>query len=68
MNRKTLSVTGMACNGCEQNIETALKNLANVTRVDADHTADTVEVVVSDDVTDESLHEAIEQAGYDVSA
>ncbi|QIO22678.1 heavy-metal-associated domain-containing protein [Haloarcula sp. JP-L23] len=67
MNRKTLSVTGMSCNGCERNVETALKNVGGVTRVDADHTGDTVEVVVNEDVKDEDLHGAIEQAGYEVS-
>lgn len=57
----------MACNGCEQNVENALQNINGVTRVDADHEADTVEVVVEDDVADDDLHAAIERAGYDVA-
>lgn len=67
MKRETLSVTGMACNGCEQNVENALQNINGVTRVDADHEGDTVEVVVEDDVADDDLHAAIERAGYDVA-
>ncbi|WP_042661828.1 heavy-metal-associated domain-containing protein [Haloferax sp. ATB1] len=68
MERKTLSVTGMSCNGCEQNVETALRNLDGVTRVDADHEADTVDVVIEDGVSDDDVNAAIEQAGYDVVA
>lgn len=67
MNRKTITVTGMSCNGCEQNVENALKNVEGVTRVEADHEGDTLEIVVGDDVTDDDVHAAIENAGYDVA-
>ena len=68
MERKTLAVTGMSCNGCEQNVENALQGLDGVSRVEADHEADTVNVVVDDAVTDNDLTTAIEGAGYDVAA
>lgn len=68
MKRETLDVTGMSCTGCEQNVETALRNLDGVTRVDADHEGATVEVVIEDDVSDDELHAAVEQAGFDVAA
>jgi copper chaperone len=68
MERKTFSVTGMSCNGCEQNVESALQKLDGVTRVESDHEADAVEVVVDDDAADDDIHAAIEQAGYDVTA
>lgn len=68
MNRQTLAVEGMACDGCEQNVEQALQKLEGVTRVTADHEADSVEVVVSDDTSDEDLSAAIREAGYDVAA
>lgn len=68
MERKKISVTGMSCNGCEQNVENALQAIGGVTRVDADHEDDIVEVVVEDDVSDNDLYVAIEQAGYDVTA
>ena len=67
MERKTLSVTGMSCNGCEQNVENALQGLDGVSRVEADHEADTVDVVMDDDVSDTDLTAAIEGAGYDVA-
>lgn len=68
MKRETLDVTGMSCTGCERNVETALRNLDGVTRVDADHEGATVEVVIEDDVSDDELHAAVEQAGFDVAA
>jgi copper chaperone len=67
MERKTISVTGMSCNGCEQNVETALRNLDGVSRVEANHDADAVDVVLEDGVADD-VNAAIEQAGYDVKA
>lgn len=68
MTRRTISVSGMACSGCEETVEQALRGLGNVTRVEADHETDTVDVVAEDDVTDEALAEAIHAAGYDVEA
>lgn len=68
MERQTLSVTGMSCNGCERNVENALQTVEGVTRVDADYEADSVELVVADDVSDADLRTAITQAGYDPSA
>lgn len=68
MERTTISVTGMSCNGCEQNVENALRTLDGVRRVEADHEADTVDVVVDDGVSDADLTGAIERAGYDVAA
>jgi copper chaperone len=57
----------MSCNGCEQNVENVLTTLDGVTRVDADHEGDTVEVVADEDVADDDLRAAIERAGYDVA-
>ena len=68
MKRETISVSGMSCSGCEQNVESALQNLADVNRVEANHEGDSVEIVVDDGVADDDIHAAIEQAGYDVTA
>lgn len=68
MERQTISVTGMSCNGCEQNVESALQNLDGVNRVDADHEANTVDLVLEDGISDDDVNAAIEQAGYDVVA
>ena len=68
MERKSLTVTGMSCTGCEQNVESALQNLDGVTRVEADHEGETVEVVVDEGVSDDEVAAAIEDAGYEVTA
>jgi copper chaperone CopZ len=68
LERNELVVDGMSCTGCEQNVENALTALDGVSRVDADHEGDTVEIVVDDAVSDDDLHAAIEGAGYDVVA
>lgn len=67
MKRETIGVTGMSCNGCEQTVESALTKIEGVSRVDANKEAETVEVVVEDDVADEDITSAIEQAGFDVA-
>jgi len=67
MERKTLSVTGMSCNGCERNVENALQSLDGVSRVEADHRDGTVDTVVDGSVSDNDLTTAIERAGYDVA-
>ncbi len=66
MERRTFSVTGMSCDGCEQTVTTSLKTLDGVNRAEADHEADAVEVVADDSVTDDDIYAAIEQAGYEV--
>ena len=68
MERKTLSVAGMSCNGCEQNVTNALTTLDGVNRVEADHEDDTVEVVADDSVSDDDIRAAVERAGYEVTA
>jgi copper chaperone len=68
MERRTVNATGMSCPGCEQNVESALRNLEGVNRVEADHEGETVEVVVEDDVSRDDVAAAIEDAGYEVPA
>jgi len=68
MRRERLTVTGMSCGGCEETVESALATVDGVTRADADNGADTVDVVVEDEVAEEELTEAIEGAGFDVAA
>ncbi|ADB61074.1 copper-binding protein, putative [Haloterrigena turkmenica DSM 5511] len=52
----------MSCDGCERNVESAVTNLEGVSRVEADHEGDAGE----DDVTEDDLHAAIREAGYEV--
>lgn len=62
----TVTVSGMMCGGCEQNVEETVGALASVSEVTADHEADTVEVV-HDGLADGDLQSAIEEAGYELA-
>ncbi len=68
MGQKTLSVTGMSCGGCEQNVTDALEALDGVESAEADNETDTVEIVADESVSDEQIQTTIEDAGYDVLA
>lgn len=68
MERRTIPVTGMSCGGCEENVKHALRNVKGVSRIEADHEADTVELVIEDGVAEGDIEAAIEDAGYDVVA
>lgn len=68
MDRRTLSVTGMACNGCEESVKNSLLALGDVNSVEADHETDTVEVVAAEAVSDDKLADAVRDAGYKVDA
>ncbi|WP_225334307.1 heavy-metal-associated domain-containing protein [Halomicrobium urmianum] len=65
---ETLDVTGMSCDGCEQNVVNALESTDGVESAEADHESGTVEVVLGDDVDDETLESAVDHAGYEVVA
>jgi copper chaperone len=68
MERKTISVAGMSCSGCEQNVENSLTTLDGVNRVEADHESETVEVVAEDEVSEDDIANAVRNAGYELVA
>jgi Copper chaperone len=68
MSEQTLTVSGMSCGGCEQNVEDALAALDGVSGVEADHEGDAVALVTEGDVTDDDIRAAVEDAGYEVPA
>jgi copper chaperone len=68
MERKTISVAGMSCNGCEQNVENSLTMLDGVNRVEADHESERVEVVAENEVSEDDIADAIRNAGYELVA
>ena len=62
---RTLRVPDMSCGHCEMSVREALGELEGVEAVRADHTTGEVELIYErDNVTDETLQEAIEEAGY----
>ncbi|WP_254768890.1 heavy-metal-associated domain-containing protein [Salinilacihabitans rarus] len=69
MERTTLPVDGMACDGCERNVTEALESLEGVSSATADHEAGEVRVEHDESlVDDETIAGAVEDAGYEVAA
>ena len=62
-----ITVTGMSCEGCEQNVEDALKELDGVMQASADHEAESVEISTEGEIEDTDIRSAIEDAGYEAA-
>ncbi|MFY9213371.1 MAG: copper ion binding protein [Tissierellaceae bacterium] len=62
---KTILVEGMSCQHCVKAVESALKELTEVNKVEVDLSLNKV-VVEGEDLVEEKLIEAIEEAGYEV--
>jgi copper chaperone len=67
MEQYELDVEGMSCTGCEENVTNAVKRVDGVHRVTADHETGGVEVT-GEEGTEDSVKQAIHDAGFDVSA
>ncbi|HSH36953.1 copper ion binding protein [Schnuerera sp.] len=63
--KKTMLVEGMSCNHCIMAVTNALKELDGVSNVDVDLENKKIEVL-GDNLLEENLKEAVEEAGYDV--
>jgi len=59
-------IEGMSCEHCVNHVTVALKELKGVTKVDVDLNAKTAIIEASDDVKDEDIKFAIDDAGYEV--
>ncbi len=67
MKSVTLNVEGMSCSHCVSAVIKAVSALAGVAAVDVDLSGKTVAVDYNDDqVSLESIRDAIEEEGYDV--
>lgn len=62
---ETLTVSGMSCAGCEQNVEDALESVDGVEAAEADRETDSV--TVEGELFADALVRAVEDAGYDAS-
>lgn len=67
MEQYEFQVDGMSCTGCEERVTNAAKHVEGVRRVDADHESGTVEIT-ADEGTEDTVRQAIHDAGYDVPA
>ncbi len=66
MKETVLNVKGMVCNGCENRVKNALKNIDGVEEVSANHETGVVKVTSNEDVLKEKLEETIEDIGFEV--
>lgn len=66
MKELIFKVEGMACNGCENRIQNALKTIEGVENVVASYTNGTVIVTLKTEVEESFLKEKIEDLGFDV--
>ena len=64
---KVLTVVGMMCGHCKAHVEKALAELTGVTSAQVDLEKKTAAVALSEDVPDDVLKNAVEQAGYTVT-
>ena len=66
MKETIIKVEGMVCNGCENRVQNALKNIDGVENVVADHTTGTVTVTSKNEVLESVMKEKIENIGFEV--
>jgi copper chaperone CopZ len=66
MKETIINVKGMVCNGCENRVKNALKNINGVESVEADHNTGIVKVISNDEVTESAIDEKIEDLGFEV--
>jgi copper chaperone len=65
--KKTLSIEGMSCDHCVNRVKNALSEVAGVSSVEVD-LAKKSAVVEGSGLDDESLKEAVAEAGYEAVA
>ena len=66
MKETIIKVKGMVCNGCENRVQNALKNIEGVKEVKADHNQGIVTVTANEEVSRTVMEEKIEDIGFEV--
>ena len=66
MKETIIKVEGMVCNGCENRVQNALKNIDGVENVVADYTTGIVKVTSKSEVPENVMKEKIENIGFEV--
>lgn len=65
MKETIIKVQGMACEGCENRIQNALKNMEGIEKVVANHKEGTV-IVKANEIDIDKVKERIEDLGFTV--
>ena len=66
MKETIIKVNGMVCNGCENRVQNALKNIEGIEEVVADHNKGIVTVKSKEEVSKKVMEEKIEDIGFEV--
>lgn len=66
--KKQISITGMTCQHCVKHVKEALQQIQGVKKVDVSLAAGQANVIIADDVTDDMMKQAVEEAGYQVTS
>lgn len=64
MNSLMLEIDGMKCEGCATSVDAALRRVAGVRRVDVSLEESRARIVGDDEVDEDALVAAVEEAGY----
>lgn len=66
MKETNLIVNGMMCEGCENRVKNAIKNIEGVENVTADHNTGRIIVISNNEVSKEIIKETLEDIGYEI--
>lgn len=61
-----IKVEGMVCNGCENRVQNAVKQIEGVENVVADYKAGTVKITTIESLDENLIKEKIEDSGFEV--
>lgn len=64
--KKKILISGMSCQHCVKHVTTALEELSGVSKVEVDLAGNSAVIEASDDLTDDAIKAAIDDAGYEV--
>ena len=62
---KTLKVEGMMCGHCEKMVKRCLEKFPQISEAVVSHEAGTAVISMSEDVPEDEIKQAIENAGYE---
>lgn len=67
MKETIIKVKGMVCNGCENRVKNALKNIDGINDVVADYTTGEVKITSNNEVSEDTMKEKIEDIGFEIA-
>jgi copper chaperone CopZ len=67
MKETIINIKGMVCEGCENRVKNALKNINGVTNVVADHNTGKVTITSNEDVSENVMKDTLENIGFEIN-